>query len=960
VRKIKKFIKKNKFLAAIILLILITVIISGFSIGWSTTIAMFSIIILMLVALPFIKKNTKTKKGKRRFKNIALMGISIIGIVILALFATFMFYVIVKAPNFKPENLYKKETTIIYDSQNQIVAKLGAEKREKITYNDLPQVLIDAIIATEDSRYYQHNGFDLPRFLKASLGQATGNRNAGGASTLSMQVVKNNFTSTNQSIIRKFTDIYLAIFKLEKTYTKEQILEFYVNIPYLGGGSYGVEQACKTYFGKSVRDINLAEASLIAGMFQAPNYYDPFINPDKTTARRKTVLHLMNLHGYITEEEEKIANAIPIKDLLVSSSSNENKYQGYIDTVVAEVIKKTKNNPYNIPMKIYTNMDSEKQVYINKIMTGELYKFRNDVVQTGIAVLDINTGKIIAIGANRQLDGERTYNFATMIDRQPGSTAKPLFDYGPGMEYNNWSTYTPFLDEPYSYSDGTSIKNWDSKYQGLITLRKALGDSRNIPALKAFKNVDNKKIIGFVESLGIKPEIDGGKIHEAHSIGGFNGTNPVQLAGSYAAFGNGGYYTEPYSVNSIEYRDTNEKVEFKPQKQQVMSDSTAFMITDILRDAVQNGFNSGLRIKNANIAAKSGTTNFDKRTQEIYKLPEEATNDAWVIGYSPDYVVSLWYGYEKISNKYYNTTPTAAVDRASLFKAIGNGIFKKDNKEFKVPKSVIKVNVEKETIPAMLASAYTPSNKIASEYFKLGTEPTEVSPRFDKVAANVTNLDVTYNSSVNKYILSWDAVEQPKYLTDQYFTDTFGSFYGSLAGKYLNIYKSFNANYLGDLGYHIYSKDSTTGELTHLGFTQDDTFSQDANQILKTFVVKTGFSKVTGNQSNGSEITISDNIEIPIINLSLIGNSTETRSIGGSYTDAGINVSVWEGGLDVTNNASITVTITDTYNGPVDTREYDKLNPVTVDTASPTIYTIEYKVIYKTQKETVIRTVTIQ
>jgi penicillin-binding protein 1A len=473
VRKIKKFIKKNKFLAAIILLILITVIISGFSIGWSTTIAMFSIIILMLVALPFIKKNTKTKKGKRRFKNIALMGISIIGIVILALFATFMFYVIVKAPNFKPENLYKKETTIIYDSQNQIVAKLGAEKREKITYNDLPQVLIDAIIATEDSRYYQHNGFDLPRFLKASLGQATGNRNAGGASTLSMQVVKNNFTSTNQSIIRKFTDIYLAIFKLEKTYTKEQILEFYVNIPYLGGGSYGVEQACKTYFGKSVRDINLAEASLIAGMFQAPNYYDPFINPDKTTARRKTVLHLMNLHGYITEEEEKIANAIPIKDLLVSSSSNENKYQGYIDTVVAEVIKKTKNNPYNIPMKIYTNMDSEKQVYINKIMTGELYKFRNDVVQTGIAVLDINTGKIIAIGANRQLDGERTYNFATMIDRQPGSTAKPIFDYGPGMEYNNWSTYTPFLDEPYSYSDGTSIKNWDSKYQGLITLRKA-------------------------------------------------------------------------------------------------------------------------------------------------------------------------------------------------------------------------------------------------------------------------------------------------------------------------------------------------------------------------------------------------------------------------------------------------------------------------------------------------------
>ena len=184
----------------------------------------------------------------------------------------FAIYIVQNAPKFKPENLYSSESSVLYDKDNNQIAKLGVEKRKNVEYEDLPEILLDAIIATEDSRYMQHNGFDLPRFLKASLGQVvnkiTRRGNAGGGSTLDMQVVKNRYTSTQDSgfegIKRKFTDIYISIFKLEKKYSKEEIMEFYVNIPFLGNNAYGVEQACQSYFGKSVSDINLSEAAIIA------------------------------------------------------------------------------------------------------------------------------------------------------------------------------------------------------------------------------------------------------------------------------------------------------------------------------------------------------------------------------------------------------------------------------------------------------------------------------------------------------------------------------------------------------------------------------------------------------------------------------------------------------------------------------------------------------------------------
>ena len=227
------------------------------------------------------KDIVKVKKEKRKWwKKLLSLFILLCALGVFAVFA-FLIYIVRDSGKFDPNRLANKDQTVIYDSKNNIIAKLGIEKRESVTYDKLPQVLIDAIVATEDSRFFQHNGVDGARFLKAAVGQALGNSGAGGASTLTMQVVKNNFTSTKQSIIRKFKDIYLAVFFMERKYTKQEIMEFYVNDSFLGGSSvYGVEEASKYYFGKSVSDLSLPEAAIIAGMFFILKYVKKDIKND--------------------------------------------------------------------------------------------------------------------------------------------------------------------------------------------------------------------------------------------------------------------------------------------------------------------------------------------------------------------------------------------------------------------------------------------------------------------------------------------------------------------------------------------------------------------------------------------------------------------------------------------------------------------------------------------------------
>lgn len=801
--------RRNNGLAFILIAIAVLIILASYAfLGLKLTIVV-ALLLFILYGIGFLLGRVKSKSRRKKIITLLLIFCLIIGIIGLCGFSVFMIYVKTQAdPKYEEAKLNTIEVSRMFDKDGNEFAKIGEENREKVKYEQLPEVLVDAIIATEDSRFYQHNGFDAPRFLKASIGQVAGDRGAGGASTLTMQVVKNSFTDKYgekthgiEGITRKFEDIYLAVFKLEKEYSKEEIIEFYVNNHFLGGTTYGVQEASMAYFGKSVTDLNLSEAAIIAGMFKSPNAYRPTTNPEAAAARRKTVLGLMRRHGYITKEEEAIANAIPIETLTASARfESDNVYQGYIDYVVDELKDRFNVNPYTTPMLVYTNLDRTRQNGVNAVLNGETYDWKDDLVQSGVAVLDSETGKVWAIGNGRNTHSRTNgtidqFNFATDIRRQPGSTAKPLFDYGPGMEFNNWSTYQIFDDAPYSYSNGRSIKNWDGGYFGTITLRTALSQSRNIPALKAFQQVDDTKRRKFVTGLGIEPEIcadgydydyDSDKcvnaknatdthepytIHEAHSIGAFTGVSPLQMAAAYAAFSNGGYYNEPHAVNKFVYRQTGEEVEYKTKRRQVMSDSTAFMISSVLQDVSLSGGTP------KNVAAKTGTTNYDDVTMDNYDMPWDAVRDSWVVGYSTKTVIGMWYGYdsltkEQIQQGYILHNIPATIAKDILFNAyVSSGAMESNREPFKQPSSVVQIAVAPGSNPAKLA---IPGTDAIYEYFKKGYEPTEYYIGNYKLPAPA-NFKAT--SSGSRVTLSWSAVNP-------------GSIGNSSYGKFgYNIYK---------------------------------------------------------------------------------------------------------------------------------------------------------------------------
>lgn len=632
------------------------------------------------------KKSKKKKKKKRTISKIILEIILALIIICILFFIGCFAYIIYNAPKFDPKNLQRQNGTLVYDKNNTLVAVIGLEKRQKVTYEELPEVLIDAIISTEDAKFFQHNGIDVPRFIKASFSHIQG-EDAGGASTITMQLSKNSFTSTEakgiKGIIRKLTDVYLSVFHIEKEYTKEELMEFYVNSPYLGGSSYGVEQASQTYFNKSVSDLSLVEAATLAGLFQSPSAYDPFSYPDKIEARKNQVLGLMKRHEYIDEATYNDAVKVKVSSLLSDARKKSNtKYQGFVDTVVQEVIDTTGNNPYEVPMAIYTTLDTGKQNAINEFY--KTHEFKDDKVEAGIGVIDNKTGEVLAVGAGRNKTKEMTYNYATQIKRHPGSTAKPLFDYAPGIEFEKWSTYKSFYDKPVKYTNGGVLKNWDKKYKGYMTLKDCLVQSRNTCALQAFQQLDNKKVIEFVQKLGIKPEINNGYIGEWHSIGAFNGVNPVQLAGAYSAFGNEGNFVKPHSYKKIVYFNTGK--EYKPDYKAVkaMSPETAYMISWMLKDVTDNS----VAVEGTDIATKTGTSSYDENLTEALGLSSDVIQDSWTVTFSPDFTVAIWFGYDKLTSTNYNTMNYASLERVRMQSEIVNKIMK-PNSTFKQPDSVV-------------------------------------------------------------------------------------------------------------------------------------------------------------------------------------------------------------------------------------------------------------------------------
>ena len=862
VKKKKKRINTKLITLAVLILSIIAIIIGKKPIGLIKIILIvFVLDILYLITCSIIKDrrlDPVLRKKRRKKKLLILLLVFVSGTVLMISgMIVFYFYIANHAPDFTPEALYVSEPSVLLDINGNEYSKLGSEKRVIVTYDELPEVLIDAIVATEDSKFFAHNGVDWARFLKASIQQLMGH-DFGGASTLTMQISKNAYTSKEatgiKGIIRKFTDVYISTSKIEPKYSKEEIMEFYVNSYFLGNNSYGVEQASLTYFGKSTKDLNLAEAAMIAGLFQAPGKYNPYTNPEATEKRRQLVLYYMKLHKYITEKEYQIAKEMTVEKIVKPKNTNangeaiaDNEYQVFIDLVANQVEEETGNSPYTTSMVIYTTLDPEKQDFLNNISNGTDYEWENDTVQTGIAALDIKTGAIVAISGGRNY-APKGLNRATDLHNQIGSTAKPLYDYGPAIEYENWSTYNLIADEPITYSDGTQINNWDGGYKGLMTAREALAQSRNIPALKAFRANKKENITTFVKGLGLSPE---SYLHEAHSIGGYNGESPLSMAAAYAAFGNNGYYIKPYSFTKIVYKDTDEEYTHPVEKNKVMSDETAYMITDMLITTSKVALGGYANVNGISFAAKTGTTNFDEKKKAAAGLGDNAINDYWVVGYNPDYAIAIWYGYDVSTKENHNVF--GSTQHSRLFQAVAKGFFT-TNTELEMPEGVTKVEVELECPEPSLPSAYTPNELRRTELFIKGTEPTNVSPRFDKLK-DASNLNAT--SSGNVITITWNAATNPEINSESYLRNLYGTVFqnGGSLNYYISSRLNYNSSVLGEFGYDIYRKENS-GSLTHLGFTKDTKFSVEATESgTYSYVVKTAYSNFKSNASDGKTVT---------------------------------------------------------------------------------------------------------
>nr|WP_054550766.1 penicillin-binding protein 1A [Lysinibacillus sphaericus] len=714
------------------------------------------------------KKKTKpASSAKSWFKRIFLTVLAIGVAGLIGGGALFAFYAST-APELDEELLKDPVSSEFYDKNGELFATIGAENRKYIKYEDIPEDMINAILATEDVRFFEHHGMDFYRLGGAILANFRDGFGAQGASTLTQQVVKNSFLQNEKKLKRKAQEAWLA-FQLERKYTKEEIFEMYFNKMLMSGRIYGFGTASQYFYGKELKDLTLDEEALLAGLVQRPNAYNPLKNPELAKKRRNTVLGLMYQHGKISKAEMEEAKKAEVQSGLADDATRQSfagsKYDAFLDIVINELENNGDGSAMAEGIKVYTTLDPNAQQVVENVMNDDS-NFPTEDIQSGVAVVDTKTGAIQAVGGGRKYGAERGWNYAEdLTNNQPGSTMKPLVDYGPAIEYLKWSTGQTLVDEPMNYT-GTkqTITNWDGRYMGAMTARKALYASRNVPAVKALQEVGTEKAKEFVGRLGIETE----NLYESDAIGGGAITiSPIQMAASYAAFGNNGVYTDPHSITKIVYRDGKTSKNYTPESKVAMNDYTAYMVTDMLRDVVGNkpdASGTAANVPGLDIAGKTGTTNYSAEDFNKYNLPNTSVPDSWFAGYTTNYSIAIWSGYEK----HFDPITTWEERRLpqNLFKTIMQEISANvETASFKKPSTVVEATVEVGSKPLRLASDYTPSELRQTELFVRGTEPTEVSEVYE-----APELSTPYNVSANLDLgaqsinISWehDAILNPE------------------------------------------------------------------------------------------------------------------------------------------------------------------------------------------------------
>lgn len=523
----------------------------------------------------------------------------------------------------------------VFDIKGRLITTIHAEEnRLPVSLDQVPENLQHAFLAAEDIRFYDHHGIDPRGIMRAVFANITHNGIAQGGSTITQQLARNAFLTQNRTLERKFQEAILAL-QIEREYTKPEILEMYMNQIYFGEGAYGIQTAANIYFGKTVSELDLAQCALLAGLPQSPNYYSPFSNLEAAKTRQATVLNQMAKYGFISQED---ADAAKAEDLGLRSPESLKQVRGSRASYFISYIEQVISDKYDVEalykegLKIYTTLDLDMQEAAERSLEANLPDFYTDAnglrqPQGAIVAIDPHNGHILAMVGGRGTDH---FNRATQAVRQPGSAFKP-FVYIGAVE-KGMTPGTIVDDSPITIA-GWSPQNYSRTFSGKMTLRQALINSVNVPAVKVAQEVGMHNILANAENMGISTLVFKGGNNDdnlAAALGGLTqGVIPLDMASAYGVLANGGVHVEPQAIIRIVDRNGNVLEENTAKGTQVISQKTAYIVTNMLESAVLHGTGGNAYIGRP-MAGKTGTT--------------DDTKDAWFVGYTPDVATAVWIG----------------------------------------------------------------------------------------------------------------------------------------------------------------------------------------------------------------------------------------------------------------------------------------------------------------------------
>ncbi len=662
----------------------------------------------------------KTKGGILRALRwvLLLMVLAVLGFV---LFMAAQLWDLDAWQDFDPANILgAQQSLILYDGENGEILRLhDKEDRVSIPLSDVPDLVQKAFISAEDARFYEHPGVDVIRIVGAAWADIKAGGYVQGASTISQQLIKLSHLTADKTISRKLEEAVLAC-QMETRYSKDEILEMYLNYVYFGGGYYGIEAAALGYFGVHAKDLSVAQGAMLAGILKSPSNYAPHLDFEASLARRDTVLSLMAEYGYLDDQGLADAKGETMVILHDGTASEEGRNY-YVDAALQdamEILQIDSETLLSGGYRIYTAMDSAIQNQCEAIFQQDDL-FPGDA-QGAIVVQEAGTGLIRAmVGGRGAYDTAMAFNRATDIRRQPGSVIKPVIAYAPALEGYGYTAATMLLDEPTTFAE-YSPRNFGNKYYGWVTLREAVTRSLNVPAVKVLSDIGVSAGKAFAQSCGIP--FDPQDTSLTLALGGFTyGVSPLQIAGAYAAFASQGIYNTPTCIQRITDSTGKELYVYEPENRRVMSEQNAYILTSMLQSAIQEG--TGHRLKDLDIplAGKTGTVG-----------DGEGNRDAWMACYSADYAAAVWIGYDTSQDGALPQDATGGKYPALILEQLFQGLYQdRAPKEFSMPSGVNAYKLDKRTLEMfhepVLATALTPSSAIQTEVFVEGTQPTAQS-----------------------------------------------------------------------------------------------------------------------------------------------------------------------------------------------------------------------------------------